>query len=122
MFSLLGPGNRLGKHRDPFAGTLRYHRGLITPNSDYCRMLVDGEPYVWHDGQDLLFDSSFIHGAVNKTDQPRLIWFCDVERPMRDVLSRAINRFVLGRVVPMTQTPNVPGERVGLGNRLFTLV
>src|SRR5690606_341437 len=30
MFALLPPGSRLTKHRDPFAGSLRYHLGLST--------------------------------------------------------------------------------------------
>ena len=33
MFALLPPGSKLNPHRDPFAGSLRYHLGLITPNS-----------------------------------------------------------------------------------------
>ena len=36
MFAVLGPHGKLGKHRDPFAGTLRYRLGLSTPNSPDC--------------------------------------------------------------------------------------
>lgn len=43
MFTLLPPGSRLGAHRDPFAGSLRYHLGLITPNSPDCYIVVDGQ-------------------------------------------------------------------------------
>src|SRR5690606_34355901 len=43
MFALLPPGAKLNPHRDPFAGSLRYHLGLATPNSDACRIFVDGE-------------------------------------------------------------------------------
>jgi aspartyl/asparaginyl beta-hydroxylase (cupin superfamily) len=32
IFAILLPGGRLVTHRDPFAGSLRYHLGLITPN------------------------------------------------------------------------------------------
>jgi hypothetical protein len=42
MFAMLPPGGKLGAHRDPFAGSLRYHLGLVTPNSNKCRILVDG--------------------------------------------------------------------------------
>ena len=119
MFALLAPHSRLGKHRDPFAGALRYHLALITPNSPECRMFVDEHEHVWRDGEDVLFDSSFIHRAANKTDQVRVVLFCDIERPMRGPVSRAINRFVLRRIVPVTETPNVPGERLGVMNRLF---
>src|SRR5690606_39091442 len=36
MFAMLPPGARLVQHRDPYAGSVRYHLGLITPNSDDC--------------------------------------------------------------------------------------
>src|SRR5690606_7677570 len=32
MFAMLPPGARLVRHRDPYAGSLRYHLGLSTPN------------------------------------------------------------------------------------------
>ena len=53
MFAMLPPGGKLGAHRDPFAGSLRYHLGLVTPNSDKCRILVDGVECVWRDGEAL---------------------------------------------------------------------
>jgi beta-hydroxylase len=119
MFTLLEPRGKLGKHRDPFAGTLRYHLGLVTPGSKECRMQLDDLEYVWRDGEDLLFDSSYVHSAKNETDRPRLVLFCDVHRPMRGRVARAINWFVVRCVVPMTESPNGPGDPIGLGNRLF---
>ncbi len=44
MFASLPPNARLVKHRDPFAGSLRYHLGLVTPNSEQCRIFIDGIP------------------------------------------------------------------------------
>ncbi|MEY9264153.1 beta-hydroxylase [Bradyrhizobium elkanii] len=81
MFAMLPPGGKLGAHRDPFAGSLRYHLGLVTPNSNQCRILVDGVECVWRDGEAFMFDETFIHSAENKTDVNRIILFCDVERP-----------------------------------------
>lgn len=119
MFALLPPGSKLNPHRDPFAGSLRYHLGLITPNSDDCLIFVDGEPYSWRDGEDIVFDETFVHWAENKTDQTRVILFCDVERPLHTSVVRAINR-VFSRVVGRaTATQNVATERVGLINRLY---
>ena len=43
MFAILAPHSRLNPHRDPFAGSLRYHLGLVTPNSPHCRLQIDGE-------------------------------------------------------------------------------
>ena len=68
MFALLPPGGELGTHRDPFAGSLRYHLGLVTPNSDDCHIFVDGETYYWRDGEAVMFDETYIHWAENKTD------------------------------------------------------
>ena len=119
MFAMLPAGGKLGAHRDPFAGSLRYHLGLVTPNSDKCRILVDGVPCVWRDGQDFMFDETFIHSAENATDQNRIILFCDVERPMKYRAMTAVNRWVSHRIVKASATQNVDGEHVGVLNRMF---
>ena len=121
MFALLPPGAKLNPHRDPFAGSLRYHLGLVTPNADDCRIFVDGEEYAWRDGKDVVFDETFVHWAENRTGQTRVILFCDVERPLHTAPLRAINRLV-GRVLGRaTATQNVGGERIGAINRLYVL-
>jgi len=120
MFAVLAPHSHLVRHRDPFAGSLRYHLGLVTPNSPACRILVDGEPYVWRDGEDVLFDETYIHRAENRTDQARIILFCDVERPLRGRVATAVNRFAIRRVMHVTATANVAGEPVGVANRVFS--
>jgi beta-hydroxylase len=122
LFALLPPGGKLGGHRDPFAGSLRYHLGLVTPNSPACRLIVDGEPYVWHDGEAVLFDETFIHTAENRTDMPRVILFCDVERPLSNRVVTAINRWMRNTMMRAAQTANVEGEKVGLLNRIFSVV
>ena len=119
MFALLPPGGKLNRHRDPFAGSLRYHLGLVTPNSDDCYIVVDGERYSWRDGEAVMFDETFIHWAENKSDVTRLILFCDVERPLRGRMATAINRFAINHVMRATATANVDGDPVGLLNRLF---
>jgi beta-hydroxylase len=81
MFVVLPPGGRIGRHHDPLATSLRYHIGLVTPNSDKCALMLDGQPHPWHDGRELLFDQTFLHSALNETDQPRVILFCDVAHP-----------------------------------------
>lgn len=118
MFALLPPGSKLNPHRDPFAGALRYHLGLITPNSDECRIFIDGEQYAWRDGEDIVFDETFVHWAENRTDQLRVILFCDVERPLHTGFMRAINRFVGGVLGRATTAQNIASEQVGVVNRL----
>ena len=119
MFALLPPGSRLGAHRDPFAGSLRYHLGLVTPNADTCRIVVDGESYAWRDGEPVMFDETFIHTAENRSDVTRIILFCDVERPLTNPLVRALNHFVKMTLIRASQTENAPGDRVGVLNRVF---
>src|SRR5262245_2473180 len=122
MFALLPPGAKLVTHRDPYAGSLRYHLGLSTPNSADCYIAVDGERYHWRDGEDIVFDETYIHTAENKTGQTRLILFCDVERPVRTRLVRAFNHFMCSRVMKAAATQNVAGERVGVINKIFGYV
>jgi beta-hydroxylase len=121
MFALLPPGGKLNRHRDPFAGSLRYHLGLVTPNSDRCRIYVDGNPYWWRDGEDLLFDETFIHSAQNDTDITRIILFCDVERPLRTPVMRAVNRLFARHIMRAASTQNFDTEPVGLLNRIYAL-
>jgi beta-hydroxylase len=122
MFALLPPGSRLGAHRDPFAGSLRYHLGLSTPNSEKCRIFVDGELYYWKDGEAVMFDETYIHRAENQTDTQRLILFCDVERPLSNRIARALNRFIGRPMARAAATQNVEGEKIGVLNQLFSYV
>ena len=123
MFALLPPGSRLNPHRDPFAGSLRYHLGLITPNATGCRIFVDGEEHTWGDGKDVVFDETYVHWAENTTEQTRVILFADVERPLRTRWMSAINHRVgafMGRITASPNTANAT-EKTGVVNRLFAL-
>jgi beta-hydroxylase len=123
MFALLPPGSKLNPHRDPFAGSLRYHLGLITPNSPDCRIFVDGEEHAWGDGKDVVFDETYVHWAENTTDQTRVILFADVERPLRTRWMSAINHRVGAFMGKITASPNTDTdtEKTGFINRLFAL-
>ena len=122
MFASLPPGARLVRHRDPFAGSLRYHLGLVTPNDDRCFIDVDGERYSWRDGQGVVFDETYLHYAENTTDAQRIILFCDVERPVHTRIAAAFNRFVGRVIVAGASAPNQEGDRVGGINRAFGTV
>lgn len=122
MFTVLQPGSVLGQHRDPFAGSLRYHLGLVTPNSDDCRIFVDGNMYSWRDGQDVMFDETYIHWAENNTDQYRIILFCDIERPLKGAIAQAVNRGFARVAVAAAASRNMPGEKLGAMNHVFAYI
>jgi beta-hydroxylase len=121
MFAELPPGGKLNPHRDPFAGSMRYHLGLATPNDDRCFIEVDGERHSWRDGQGVVFDETFIHWAINGSDSDRVILFCDVERPMRYRWMAAFNRWFGRTVMTAAASPNETGDQVGLVSKLFRI-
>jgi beta-hydroxylase len=122
MFAELPPGSRLVRHRDPYAGSLRYHLGLETPNDPGCYINVDGQDYHWRDGEPVMFDETFIHYAENKTDQNRVILFCDVERPLKYRWATAFNRWFSRNVMSAAASPNDANDKTGGINRFFTKI
>ncbi len=121
MFAELPPGGKLNPHRDPFAGSLRYHLGLATPNDDRCFIDVDGERHSWRDGEPVMFDETYIHWAINGSESDRIILFCDIERPMRFRWAQAINRFLGKTMMTAAASPNETGDQVGLVSKLFRI-
>lgn len=119
MFASLPPGARLVRHRDPYAGSLRYHLGLITPNDPACFIEVDGQRYHWKDGEVVMFDETYIHYAENTTGHPRIILFADIERPVYTPVVRWLNKLFASLVMTASATQNVEGEPVGGLNKFF---
>lgn len=106
-------------HRDPYAGSLPFHLGLATPNSDKCRIEIDGEPYAWRGGEAIIFDETYIHSAINESGMDRPILFADVERPMTIAPARWLNRFFARVLMRASTTKNEEGEKVGALNKAF---
>ena len=120
MFASLPPGATLVRHRDPYAGSLRYHLGLATPNDPGCFIEVDGQRYHWKDGEPVIFDETFIHHAANQTLRQRIVLFCDVERPLYTPPLRWFNRCFAAHVLSAASSQNEAADRpVGAINRLF---
>lgn len=122
MFAELPSGAKLNPHRDPFAGSLRYHLGLVTPNDDRCFIDVNQQRYSWRDGQGVVFDETFIHTAENNTDINRIILFCDLERPMRYRWAAAVNRWLGRYMMSAGASPNETGDETGGVNKVFRFV
>jgi beta-hydroxylase len=119
MFASLPPGATLVRHRDPYAGSLRFHLGLVTPNDPACFIEVDGQRYHWRDGEAVMFDETFIHHAANTTDHQRVVLFCDIERPLWTAPMRWFNRFFAKHVMAAAASQNVEGEAIGGLNTFF---
>lgn len=117
-FTLLPPGTNLGKHRDPFASSMRYHLGLVCPKEEGCRIWVDGEEYTWRDGEDVVFDETYVHWARNETEEPRLILFVDFTRPLHTRVMRWFNQFLIDHVYGITASHNEVDEKPGALNRV----
>ena len=118
MFAELPPGGRLNPHRDPFAGSLRYHLGLSTPNDPSCYIDVDGIRHAWHDGESVVFDETYVYEAQNNSNQNRIILFCDVERPLKWRWVEQFNRW-FGRVLmSAVSSPNAETDQTGFINKL----
>jgi len=122
MFAVLPAGSELLMHRDPYAGSLRYHLGLITPNSEQCHIVVDGQSYAWKDGEDVIFDETYIHYAENKTDIDRIILFCDIQRPVKTMFARGWNRFFGWFIMAAAVSPNMGEDKTGNINKAFRYV
>jgi beta-hydroxylase len=120
-FVELPPGARINRHRDPYAGFLRYHLGLATPNDDACFMEVDGRRHALYDGQAMLFDETYIHWARNDTSHPRIVLLCDIERPMRQRWAQAINHRLGRMLMTATNAPERSGRAAGPGQWLRAL-
>lgn len=122
MFAELPDKSRLPRHRDPYAGSLRYHLGLMTPNDDRCHINVDGALYSWRDGASVIFDETYIHYAENTSGQNRLILFCDIERPLKYRWAQQFN-YLMGRyLMTAAAAPNDETDDTGGVNRIFKYV
>lgn len=119
MFALLPKDSFLFEHRDPYAGSLRYHLGLITPNAKECCIYVDGQPYFWKDGEAVLFDETYVHRAENTTTKDRIILFCDIRRPLTNTLANKFNDLFSRTVMKAASSKNLPDEQVGSINKAF---
>ncbi len=99
MFSILGPNKHIPPHRGFYKGVWRYHLGLVIPEEGECYILNGGEKYSWKPGEDVLFDDTFNHQVWNKTNETRVVLFCDVYREDLPNWFKPINRWVFKKRV-----------------------
>ena len=67
---------------------------LITPSEGECYIINGGKRHDWKPGEDVLFDDTFKHAVWNKTNETRVVLFCDVFREDLPKIFRPMNRWV----------------------------
>ncbi len=105
MFSVISPGAYIKPHKGLYKGSLRYHLGLSTPNSDDCYIVVDNIKYSWKDGEGIIFDDTYTHWVKNDTDKHRIVLFCDIVRPM-NLFGSSINSLIMNTFGKLTTRGN----------------
>ena len=94
LFSVLRPHTHIPPHTGVINGRLTVHLPLLVP-ADCGALAVAGEARTWHEGQCLVFDDSFVHEAINRSGQTRVVlifdlWHPGLPEPTRAALAAAI--------------------------------
>jgi aspartate beta-hydroxylase len=98
--SFLAPHKHIPPHRGPFRGVLRFYLGLSVPTDADGRpaavLTLDGVEHRIGDGQYLLWDDTFEHEVLNRSDQPRIALLLDVRRRGMPPDMAALSRLLVG--------------------------
>ena len=82
--SLFPPGKVLRPHKGAFKGVWRYHLPLYVEDfgdgRSSCELTIDGQSYHLQEGEGFLWDDTFMHSAINRSSQPRVVLLFDVFR------------------------------------------
>lgn len=79
FFSVLAPGARIPRHFGLTNIRLAVHLPIIVPEK--CRLSVGGQSTGWQENRLTVFDDSFIHEAVNESNQPRVVLIFEIWHP-----------------------------------------
>jgi aspartyl/asparaginyl beta-hydroxylase (cupin superfamily) len=94
FFSILDAGKSIPLHAGPYRGFLRYHLALEVPTTNPPSLHIEGQQYVWQEGEAILFDDTFYHEVVNEADEDRVILVVDVLRPLPQ-MAHLVNRLIM---------------------------
>jgi aspartyl/asparaginyl beta-hydroxylase (cupin superfamily) len=91
------PGNKgIPIHIGYYKGFIRYQLGVVIPKDrKKCFICVNGEPYHWKRGADVMFDDTFAHKVYNNTDEIRVVIYMDIARAFLTPTVQMFNEFVL---------------------------
>lgn len=96
FFSILDASKSIPEHKGPYLGYLRYHLGLVVPTDKPPSITVNGETYVWKEGDAILFDDGYPHRVDNESSEVRVVLIIDIRRPMPfvpDLVNRIVTDF-----------------------------
>ena len=96
MFSILGSQKHIPQHNGFYKGVYRYHLALVIPKEGECYIVNGGERYDWVEGEDVLFDDTYRHAVWNRTEETRVVLFCDVFRNDLPGIFQPLNKWVYG--------------------------
>jgi len=94
LFSVLRPQTHIPPHTGVINGRLTVHLPLLVP-ADCGALAVAGEARGWREGECTVFDDSFVHEAINRSGQTRVVlifdlWHPGLPEPTRAALAAAI--------------------------------
>jgi beta-hydroxylase len=93
MISVLKPGAVILPHVGPLSICARYHL-CLQEGGEGCYIMVDGTKYTWKDGEDVLFDDTYVHEVKNNSNNTRVILFCDIQREYSNCIANRLANFV----------------------------
>lgn len=84
FFSVFEPHTHVPAHRGVTRALINVHLGLLVPEGPArCEIRVDREARGWKPGEFLILDDTYEHEVWNQSDQPRVVLFVQIRRPLR---------------------------------------
>lgn len=80
VLSILEPGTHIPPHYGISNFKLATHLPIIVPEGDLS-ITVGGETVKWVEGLPIAFDDSFLHEAINNSNQTRVVLIADIWHP-----------------------------------------
>jgi len=94
LFSVMEPGTHIKPHRGVFNGVLRYHLGIVVPDSEDVFINIDNNKTYWHEGESFIFDDTLLHEAINNSAERRVVLIIDYIKPLPRVLN-LVNKMII---------------------------
>lgn len=98
--SFLAPHKHIPQHRGPFRGVLRFYMGLSVPSDangmPSTVLTIDGNDYHIGNGECILWDDTYPHEVINRSDSPRIALLLDVWRRGMPLDMELLSRLLIG--------------------------